>query len=347
MDEMDFATMAGMGLGSLALFLPAWGWARLRRRRRLAYEARALEMAPVASAAPARRRVFRRSATRIAALETGQAEILARLAAAESGREPEARLRALAGQLVELIRDKNTGLETALSGLDQIRGRLRALEQVGSLAETRAALDRLGERLGALQAAQESGAAALEARLGGVEAVQGAVPVAEIVGQLARLHERKDAALAAMLERLAPLEARLTEIEAAQAAARAETAAVADRAAGAAEAGRRLAAEAAERQAALEAALEAGLAGLERGLTARIDAIDWAQDELAGRVAAIPASVAPSASSSPSSSASSSPSSSTAPRSRRARPVALRVVPSAAEMEEVWSLPQLVSLHRK
>ena len=69
-------------------------------------------------------------------------------------RRPEERLQAMAGQLLGLIRDKNATLETALAGLDQLRARMRALEQMGEPAEARALLDGLGGRLDALQAAQ-------------------------------------------------------------------------------------------------------------------------------------------------------------------------------------------------
>ena len=66
--------------------------------------------------------VAHRLEVRIAALEEGQAGLAARLDGAGGAEE---RLQATAGQLLGLIRDKNATLETALAGLDQLRGRMR------------------------------------------------------------------------------------------------------------------------------------------------------------------------------------------------------------------------------
>ena len=63
------------------------------------------------------------------------------------------------------IRDKNATLETALAGLDQLRARMRTLEQMGSAAEARGLFEGLVSRLDALESAQAAAAAALEAGL--------------------------------------------------------------------------------------------------------------------------------------------------------------------------------------
>ena len=88
---------------------------------------------------------------RLAALEHGQAGLAARLDGAGGAEE---RLQATAGQLLGLVRDKNATLETALAGLDQLRSRMRTLEQIGDAAEARGLFERLGERLAALESAQ-------------------------------------------------------------------------------------------------------------------------------------------------------------------------------------------------
>ena len=96
----------------------------------------------------------------MAAIEDGQAHLAARLDGAGGAED---RLQATAAQLLGLIRDKNATLETALAGLDQLRTRMRTLEQIGDAAEARGLFDRLGERLDALESAQATAAAALEA----------------------------------------------------------------------------------------------------------------------------------------------------------------------------------------
>ena len=71
----------------------------------------------------------------------------------------------MAAQLLGLIRDKNATLETALAGLDQLRARMKTLEQMGSAAEARGLFEGLTARLDALESAQAAAAAALEAGL--------------------------------------------------------------------------------------------------------------------------------------------------------------------------------------
>ena len=115
----------------------------------------------------------------------------------------------MAGQLLGLIRDKNATFETALAGLDQLRARMRALEQIGEPAEARALVERLGERLDALQTAEAARSAALEARLGALESG----PVGERLAQEGR-------------EAMAALQARLEAIQGEQAAVRADLAAL-------------------------------------------------------------------------------------------------------------------------
>jgi chromosome segregation ATPase len=188
--------IAGLGLAGVAS-AGAFGLAfRQHRRRR-------------AAAAPRRPRS---SADRLEALAAAQAELGLRLDALAAQGAPEERLQAMAGQLLGLIRDKNATFETALAGLDQLRARMRALEQMGEPAEARALLEALGGRLDGLQADAAARAAALEARLAALEA-PGETGASELAERLSRLHEAKDAGLEAMLARLQPLEARLGGLE--------------------------------------------------------------------------------------------------------------------------------------
>ena len=162
-------SMAGLAAGGLALFGLAWAFAARSRRRRVARGAPApapgrdetagggADFAPVAH----------RLEARMAAIEDGQAGLAARLDGAGGAED---RLQATASQLLGLIRDKNATLETTLAGLDQLRTRMRTLEQIGDAAEARGLFDRLGERLEALERAQAAAAAALEGRLAGLAA---------------------------------------------------------------------------------------------------------------------------------------------------------------------------------
>ena len=111
----------------------------------------------------------------------------------------------MASQLVGLIRDKNATLETALAGLDQLRERMRVLEQMGEPAEARALLERLEARLDELRAGQVADAAALEVRLAALEA-PGESPVAVLAERLSALHAQKDALAQSAMERVASLE---------------------------------------------------------------------------------------------------------------------------------------------
>ena len=148
-------------------------------------------------------------APRIEALAAAQADLAARLDALAAGQSaPEERLQAMAGQMLGLIRDKNATMETALAGLDQLRGRMRTLEQMGAPAEARALLERLEARLDEMRSAQAAGAAALEARIAALES-PGPSPVAELAERLTRLHAQKDSVAEAVLARLARLEAAL------------------------------------------------------------------------------------------------------------------------------------------
>jgi len=148
-------------------------------------------------------------APRIEALAAAQADLAARLDALAAGQSaPEERLQAMAGQMLGLIRDKNATMETALAGLDQLRGRMRTLEQMGAPAEARALLERLEARLDEMRSDQAAGAAALEARIAALES-PGTSPVAELAERLTRLHAQKDSVVEAVLARLARLEAAL------------------------------------------------------------------------------------------------------------------------------------------
>ena len=185
--------MAGLGIAGLST-LGAFGLAFRQRRRRLR----------AGAALPATREP-RSAADRLEALGQAQAELGLRLdALAAKAGAPEERLQAMAGQLVGLIRDKNATLETALAGLDQLRARMRALEQMGEPAEARALVDGLAGRLDALGAAQ----AGVEARLAAL-APEGAALAERLTG----LEEKRTACLEATLARLAPLEAKLAALE--------------------------------------------------------------------------------------------------------------------------------------
>ncbi len=222
MEPSQSTVVAGLALGAGAMFYAAWSLAAWRRRRALARAARrqaapaagapaAAAAAPATGAAedPLSWRIERR----MDAIEAAQAGLADRLEAlaAEGG---EARLQALSGSLVGLIKDKNATLEVALAGLDQLRARLQTLEQIGDLAEARGLFDRLGARLDEVQAAQAAAAAATEARLAALQAGVEGSPYAEISGQLTRLYAQKDATVETVFARLAPLEARLDDLAA-------------------------------------------------------------------------------------------------------------------------------------
>lgn len=154
--------LAGLGAAGIAT-VGAFGLAFRQHRRRREEAANAADMPPVAPVAslpappaPPRRGVFgrgsegrpRSTAERLEAMAAAQAELGQRLdALAAQASAPEERMQAMAGQLLGLIRDKNATLETALAGLDQLRARMRTLEQMGEPAEARALLEALGDRV--------------------------------------------------------------------------------------------------------------------------------------------------------------------------------------------------------
>ena len=152
---------------------------------------------------------------RIVALERAQADTNARLSQIAADRSaPEEQLKAMASQMLGLIRDKNATLETALAGLDQLRARVKTLEQIGDAAEARSLLEGLETRLAADRAADTEARADLEARLRSLES-PGANPFGEIADQLTRLYAQKDAVMAGLADRLGPLAERLASLEAA------------------------------------------------------------------------------------------------------------------------------------
>ena len=274
-------SMAGLAAGGLALFGLAWAFAARARRRRIARGATPARGEAASAGGADFAPVAHRLEARMAAIEDGQAHLAARLDGAGGAED---RLQATAAQLLGLIRDKNATLETALAGLDQLRTRMRTLEQIGDAAEARGLFDRLGERLDALESAQATAAAALDGRLAGL-AAQG--DVAPIVEKLTALHAQKDAAAEAALGRLGPLEARLAKLEGAapgeavaRLATRLEALAAAQGATQAALAGLKAeagpVAELAERLSRLHAQKEA----LAERLLARLDALEA---ETAGR----------------------------------------------------------------
>ncbi len=245
-------TLVGLGL-----FLMAWGFASRKRRK-----ARARAAGPVPEASgeePGFDPVARRVEGRMAAIEAVQADLAARL---EGGGGAEERLQAMAAQLLGLVRDKNATLETALAGLDQLRARMRTLEQMGSAAEARGLFEGLTGRLDALESAQGAAAAALEAGLAARREREDGTPDPQValVEQLTRLHAQKDTAIGTVIGRLAPLETRLAAIES--------------------DLGGR-------KPAAAEAAQN--LARLESRLEARIEAVQAAQGTAAAALAALEA----------------------------------------------------------
>ncbi len=223
---LDFGAAAGVMLGGAALFLPAWAWARRSRMAALKSGTAVMQtphqhtapQAPVpmpaslpAAQAPAQEG---KGMARLAALEKAHEELVAKMEAmAEEARAPDEKLRTMAGQLVAVIRDKNTTFEAALAGLEQLRGRLRSLEEIGELVESREMLDALVDRIDRVRSSQSAEAAALEARIRALESAGGENPFSEISEQLTRLYAQKDDGLAAVLTRLAPFENRLSELE--------------------------------------------------------------------------------------------------------------------------------------
>ena len=219
--------ITGLGAAGAATF-GAFGLAFRARRRRLAAAQASSELAiaaatgepaavPEAAAPLPDRRADRfgrareSERDRIEAIATAQAELALRLdALTAAGSAPEEKLQAMAGQLLGLIRDKNATLETAMTGLDQLRARMKALEEMGEPAEARGLFEGLKGRMGELETRQAAAAAALEARLAALVSGGGASEIAE---RLARLHEARDAGLEAALARLAPLETRLAGLE--------------------------------------------------------------------------------------------------------------------------------------
>ena len=215
MESLGIIRLAGVVASTVGLFLLAVAWAARQRRRR-AGRGRGADRAGAPAAAGADfEPVAHALELRLATLEQGQAGLAARLDGAGGAEE---RLQATAGQLLGLVRDKNATLETALAGLDQLRSRMRTLEQIGDAAEARGLFERLGERLAALESAQAASRAATEAALAAhsaqvAQAGDAGAPQAALLEQLARLHAQKDAATEAVLARLAPVEARLGRLE--------------------------------------------------------------------------------------------------------------------------------------
>ena len=210
MEPFVMTSPAWLALGGLGLL----AWAVLRARRWLA---RRLRGGPAAMAAPAGagavaqpEALLHRVELRMEAIEAAQAALAARLEGQGPDDAAERRLQAMAGQILGLVRDKNASLDVALAGLDQLRARMRVLEQMGDAAEARALFERLGGRLDALETTQDR-VVTLETRLSGLEAGPG--PFAEISDQLTRLYAQKDATVETVFARLAPLEAKLAEVE--------------------------------------------------------------------------------------------------------------------------------------
>jgi hypothetical protein len=147
MDPYSTLGVAGMALGGFVTFMLAYAWAARR-----AWARKAASPAAAAGGLGDPYVALRQAERRIDDLEATLSDLAERLEAV-AGSGSEERLQALSGSLVALIRDKNATLETALGGIDQLRGRLRALEQIGDPAEARGLFERLGVRIDELQAA--------------------------------------------------------------------------------------------------------------------------------------------------------------------------------------------------
>jgi chromosome segregation ATPase len=274
--------ITGLGAAGAATF-GAFGLAFRARRRRLALQA-ASELAiaagtgdPDSGEGPGISAIRRAERDRIEALATTQAELALRLdALTAAGSAPEEKLQAMAGQLLGLIRDKNATLETAMTGLDQLRARMKALEEMGEPAEARGLFEGLKARMGDLETRAAAGAAGLEARLAALASGGGASELAE---RLARLHEARDAGLEAALGRLAPIETRLAGLESGIGAGRETTKRL--EAALAALQGEQ--AQARTEIAALRATAETAPAQVEARVDARVEAV---RAELSGRIEA-------------------------------------------------------------
>ncbi len=143
---------------------------------------------------------IRRIELRMEAMEGLQADVLAKLEAVGDDGAAERRLQAMASRILGLVRDKDASLDTALAGLDQLRARLRVLEQMGDLAETRGLFEEQGTRL-----------EAMAARLAGLEAAT--PPFAELADQMTRLYGQRDAMAETVFARLAPIETKQRELE--------------------------------------------------------------------------------------------------------------------------------------
>ncbi|HVH03623.1 MAG TPA: hypothetical protein VM891_11875, partial [Amaricoccus sp.] len=144
----------------------------------------------------------------------------------------------IAEQLTKLYGQKDAGIEAMLARLQPLEAKLAALEA----GDGRALLDRFAERL--------------EAVKGRVALLEGAeTPFGEIAEQLTRLYGQKDAAVEAVLARLQPLEAKLAGLEGGLARV-------------------------------LPLAEDDPRAAVD-GLRARLEALNWAQGEVAAGLAAL------------------------------------------------------------
>src|SRR4051812_14737654 len=155
MTSLGIIRALGAVAGAVALFLLALGWAARARRRRHARAGGRAEPG-FAESGLAGPEAAHRLELRLAVLERAQGDLAARVEGAGSAEE---RLQVTAGQLLGLVRDKNATIETALAGLDQLRGRMRVLEQIGDAAEARGLFERLGERLAVVEGALAAAAA--------------------------------------------------------------------------------------------------------------------------------------------------------------------------------------------
>lgn len=312
MEPVQFSDLVWFAFGGLGL-LTIGIWAAWRKRRTV------LRAAPELALTGTPEAQFHRVELRMEAIEALQEALASRLDEGGTDSAVEKRLQALAGQVLGLVRDKDASLEVALAGLDQLRARMRTLEQLGDAAEARGILERLQERLGEIESAQARFEATLGSRLSVLEDARN--PFAEDPEQLTQLYARKDATAEAVFARLAQMEARLAEAEHALVKEGADAAQFEAQAIAAQLIAGRTVAEETRRFADRIALLEASLPRLSHAQALMIQALErQAAPGVAPRL--------------------------TAPGATDPAEAGRPVVGSGAEDAALWRLPRVISMHR-
>jgi prefoldin subunit 5 len=274
-----------------------------------------------------------------------------RLGALEDAENPFAEV---SEQLTRLYAQKDATVEAMLGRLAPLEAKLGALEgglaRLAPLAEAdpRAAIEGLAARLAELHWAQGEVAAGLAA----LRATAGeAAPVAELADRLTRLYAQKDAMVEAVLARLQPFETRLAALEGRPWDPDADEA----RAQAQAIAAQLIAARAASEQISAQTGLFADrLALLEASLPRLSAAQALLMQALEARAAPAPDAAAPPTSPPPAVvERGAAPAAGWGDEPLAAPAAAAAGAPPApaagtgADLDEIWSLPRLISLHRK